>query len=151
MKRMLFAVAALALTVVACKPVTDLNTTCTLVKRNPDGGSPLPILEREVRDQAGNNKDFIAVGSVQCEDLICVRDANFSNDAGLDDPATGYCSRQCAEGSACPSYDEALDRGPTALGCRPLLLSAETLAALKDDFPGVRDPYFCARSPDAGM
>ncbi len=151
MKRLLFAVAALAVTAVACKPVTDLNTTCLLVKRNPDGGSPLNITEREVRNNAGMNKDFIAVGSVECEDLICVRDANFSSDAGLDDPATGYCSRACAEGAACPSYDEKFDKGPTALSCRALLLSAETLAVLKDDFPGVRDPYFCARSPDGGM
>lgn len=150
MKRTLFAVAALALTFAACKPATDLNTTCTLVKRNPDGGAPLPILERDVRDMSGANKDFIAVGSVQCEDLICVRDAKFTSDAGLDDPAQGYCSRQCAQGSSCPSYDEKLDRGSTALSCRPLLLSAETLALLKDEFPGVRDPYFCARSSDGG-
>ncbi|MFO0597300.1 MAG: adventurous gliding motility lipoprotein CglC [Myxococcaceae bacterium] len=144
----------LALVSFGCKPATDLNSRCTLVKRNPDGGTPIAILEREVRNAQGANKDFIAVGSLDCEDLICVRDSNFASDGGLDGPAEGYCSRQCVQGSSCPSYDENLDKGQKALKCRALLLSAETLAALTGDggFTGVRDPYFCARgsTPDGG-
>jgi hypothetical protein len=140
----------------ACRPATDLNRTCTLVKRNPDGGTgTLPILEKDVRNAQGANKDFIAIGSIECEDLVCVRDSAFTNDAGPDDPAQGYCSRQCVQGSACPSFEESLDKGPKALNCRALLLTAETLAALSGDggFAGVRDPYFCARgaTPDGGM
>ena len=155
MNRLLFAVTALGLIAVGCKPATDLNQVCQLVKRNPDGGTPMPILESEVRNASGQNKDFIAFGSIDCEDLICVRDANFVNDAGPGDPATGYCSRQCVQDTKCPSYDEKLDTGPKALNCRALLLSAETLAQLgtgDGGFAGIRDPYFCARgaSPDAG-
>lgn len=149
------AAVALSVTSVACKPATDLNSRCTLVKRNPDGGTPLPILEGEVRNAQGANKDFIAIGSLDCEDLICVRDSAFASDSGVDAPAEGYCSRQCVQGTTCPSYDENLDKGPKALNCRALLLSAETLAALSSDgggFTGVRDPYFCARGalPDSG-
>lgn len=156
MNRLSFALAAtFAVVLTGCKPATDLNTRCTLVKRNPDGGKVLPIAEREVRDSAGQNKDFIAVGSIECEDLICVRDSFFTSDAGLDAPADGYCSRQCVEGSQCPSFDEALDKGSTALRCRALLLDKETLAALSGGdggFSGVRDPFFCARGvADGGM
>lgn len=141
--------AFLPLVLLGCKPATDLNQRCSLVKRNPDGGKPLAINERDVRNAQGANKDFIAIGSLDCEDLICVRDSAFTSDAGLDDPAEGYCSRQCQSGSSCPSFDENLDRGQKALNCRALLLSAETLAELTSSdggaFPGVRDPFFCAR------
>jgi hypothetical protein len=159
MNRMLYIAAALAIVAVGCKPATDLNSPCTLVKRNPDGGVPLPITEGEVRNAQGQNKDFIAVGSVECEDLICVRDSNFSNDAGTTEAATGYCSKQCQADltNACPSFEESFDKGPKALSCRALLLSAETLAILNASdgggFPGIRDSFFCARgaaSADAG-
>jgi hypothetical protein len=140
-----------------CKPATDLNNTCDLVKRNPDGGTPLSLLEGEVRNAQGANKDFIAIGSLDCEDLICVRDSFFTSDASIDSPAKGYCSRQCVPGSECPSFDPNLDKGQKALRCRALLLSPETLAALTagdGGFAGVRDPNFCARSvagADGGM
>lgn len=147
--------AALALAITACKPATDLNQPCRLVRRNPDGGQALALKESQVRDAQGQNKDFIAVGSIDCEDLICVRDSFYASDAGADADAFGYCSRQCVEGSQCPSFDEKFDKGSTALRCRALLLDKETLAALAGDggFTGVRDPFFCARgaSADGGM
>ena len=155
MNRLLFVIAALSVLAMGCKPATDLNSPCTLVKRNPDGGKPLAILEGDVRSAQGANKDFIAVGSVECEDLICVRDSLFTSDAGANEAASGYCSRACVQGSQCPSYDENLDKGQKALSCRALLLSPETLAALAGGdagFSGLRDPYFCARGAgDAGM
>lgn len=152
MKHTLVVLAVLA---VACRPVTDLNSRCVLVKRNPDGGTPVPLREGEVRSAQGQNKDFIAVGSLDCEDLVCVRDSLFSSDASADSPAEGYCSRGCVSGQECPSFDPALDKSARALSCRALLLSAETLAALgRGDagFSGIYDPYFCARraAPDAG-
>jgi hypothetical protein len=156
MNRLLFVAAALGVLAMGCKPATDLNQPCQLVKRNPDGGRPLQITEGEVRNAQGSmssTKDFISVGSVQCEDLICVRDSDFQSDAGMNEPASGYCSRACAQNSACPSFDEALDTGPNALRCRALLLSAETLAAIRGDagLPGIYDSYFCARgTPDGG-
>ena len=156
MNRMLFVVAAVSVLGVGCKPATDLNSKCLLVKRNPDGGgTPVNLREGEVRNAQAQNKDFIAVGSLDCDDLICVRDSFFASDAGVDSPAEGYCSRQCLPESLCPSFDETLDKGPKALRCRALLLSAETLAALSADgggFPGIRDSNFCARgSGDGGM
>ena len=155
MNRMLFVVAAVSVLGMGCKPATDLNNRCVLVKRNPDGGTPVNLREGEVRNAQAQNKDFIAVGSLDCDDLICVRDSFFASDAGADAPAEGYCSRQCVLDSLCPSYDETLDKGPKALRCRALLLSPETLAALSggdSGFAGIRDPNFCARgSGDGGM
>lgn len=157
MNRVLFTVVVVgALFTTGCKPATDLNRPCSLVRKNPDGGAPLKLTEDDVRSKTGNNKDFIAFGTVECEDLVCVRDATLVTDAGGSDSAMGYCSRPCPQNSQCPSYDEALDEGPTALRCRALLLDAETLAAIAGDggsFGGVRDPYFCARGGprDAGQ
>lgn len=160
MNRSVFAGVVLVVLGIGCKPATDLNTPCTLVKRNPDGGTPLTILESEVRNVSGTNKDFISIGSLDCEDLICVRDSNYLTDGGMDGstpfvdgPAAGYCSRRCVQGSLCPSADEALDKSRDALHCRALLLSQETLAALEatdGGFTGVRDPYFCARGATDG-
>lgn len=155
MNRLLFVALALSVFGLGCKPATDLNNRCVLVKRNPDGGTPVNLRESEVRNAQAQNKDFIAVGSLDCEDLICVRDSFFASDAGANDPAEGYCSRQCVVGAACPSANEADDRGPRALNCRSLLLSPETLALLAGGdggFAGIRDPNFCARgSGDGGM
>jgi hypothetical protein len=155
MNRLLFVITALSVLGLGCKPATDLNNRCQLVKRNPDGGSPVNLRESEVRNAQAQNKDFIAVGSLDCDDLICVRDSFFVTDAGLDAPAEGYCSRQCVLDTLCPSSDESLDRGPKALKCRALLLSPETLAALggaDGGFAGIRDPNFCARgNSDGGM
>lgn len=149
MNRTLFIVSALSAFSLGCRPPTDLNEPCSLVKRNPDGGkTPVPILEKEVRNAQGQNKDFIAIGSVECEDKVCVRDEKYTNDAGPNDSAMGYCSKQCVQNSKCLSQNEALDKGSTALQCRALLLSAETLAALESSgggFTGVKDPFFCAR------
>jgi len=150
----LLALTAAALVAAGCKPATDLNTPCRLVKRNPDGGAPLTISESVVRANLSADKDFISFGTVECEDFVCVRDTNFQSDAGPDEPAYGYCSRSCAAGNACPSFDSSLDDGPDRLRCRALLLDAETLKQLADQGlnPGnVRDPYFCARGgADAG-
>jgi hypothetical protein len=133
--------------------VTDLNSPCVLIRPNPDGGKPLPLLESQVQAAQGRNKDFIALGTVECENLICVRDSDFVSDAGASDPALGYCSNSCLKGSVCPSYDSALDTGSTRLNCRPLLLDQRSLAALDaGDLGSVTDPYFCARgqTPDGG-
>jgi hypothetical protein len=154
----LLAVMAAIIAVTSCKPPTDLNRPCRLVKRNPDGGDGVvPILEGEVKANAGHGKDFISIGTVDCDDLICVRDSLLETDAGPFDPAYGYCSRECLEGAVCPSYDSSLDTTANKLNCRALLLDKETLAGLvgaDGGSPGnVRDPFFCARgeTPDAGI
>ncbi len=140
-----------------------------MVKRDPnvDGGR-LFITNGEL--QGGPRKDFVSFGSTDCEDLICVRDSDFAApDGGALNPkevATGYCSRNCLVGAACPSSTAELDGNPrTRLTCRPLLLDTETLRAICNGSEGDRAscktylgnltlPDFCARGgtgADAGV
>lgn len=145
----------------ACPPSTDRGRPCQMPRRT-DAGTTF-LTEKEVRARTGTasnaTRDFLAFGSLDCDDLLCVRDATFVTDAGEDAVAYGYCSNPCDVGAACPSFDPELDkRGDTRLNCRPLLLDEQTLEAINQD-PGarkilnVKSPYFCARgsSPDAGM
>lgn len=152
MKSFFFA-AIFALGVTGCSVNTGLNKPCNLPKRVADGGVVL-ITEREVQEALGSSsaatRDFIAKGVVECDDSWCVRDSTFPKGTNLDDPAFGYCSRQCQPGIECPSDDPALDRNSTTqLSCRALLLSKEVLDQIKI---GVQEPYLCARGglPDGG-
>lgn len=158
----------LAMLVLAgCKPPSDLGSSCQLVRRNPDGGRNINIREGDIK--AAASKDFISFGTIECENLTCVRDADFSRDGGSDgggttavDPnalAVGYCSDKCLQGSTCPSSNPADDNdAKKRLNCRPLLLDSETLNALCSAgqcLPGgIKSPYFCARGGipgDAGF
>ncbi len=143
----------------ACRPASDLGNQCKMVKRDPtvDGGR-LFILNKEIR--IGASKDFISFGSVECEDLVCVRDAQFPVPEGGFPPegiANGYCSRGCQIGTACLSASAADDNdAKRRLTCRPLLLDAETLrlicngseadrAKCKAYLGNAESPDFCAR------
>lgn len=146
----------------ACPPTGDLNRPCQMPRRT-DAGTTF-LTEKEVRARTGTasnaTRDFLSFGSLDCADLLCVRDATFTTDAGDDAVAFGYCSNPCDIGAACPSFDPEFDkRGDTRLNCRPLLLDEQTLEAINQDpqarklINGVKSPLFCARgsSPDAGM
>lgn len=146
----------------ACPPKGDLNRPCQMPRRT-DAGIVF-LTEKEVRARTGTasnaTRDFLAFGSLDCDGLLCVRDATYVTDAGDNDIATGYCSDPCNVGAACPSYDQQLDeRGDTKLTCRALLLDEQTLEAINQDpaarsiLNNVKSPFFCARgsTPDAGM
>lgn len=159
MSRTFASLALLLLVTVGCKVQTDLGTPCRMWKRAPDGGRD-PLLEGQIK--AG--RDFIAFGSVDCEDLVCVRDKNYVPDGGMADQAKGYCSKPCVQSeSACPPADDADLKVPSRkLYCRPLLLDSETLSLICDNpdggaakcleaFGNTSSPDFCVRgSPDAG-
>jgi hypothetical protein len=153
------------LAVVGCKASNQLGEECALVKRDPnvDGGR-LYVRNGELKVAA--MKDFISFGSTDCEDLICVRDADYAPpDGGALQPnetAKGYCSKSCINESSCSSPE--LDGNPQRrLKCRPLLLDAETLRALcngsdrdrarcKTAFGSTTGSDYCARGAvDAGI
>lgn len=156
------ALATLAAGFSACPPSTDRGRPCQMPRRT-DAGTTF-LTEKEVRARTGTasnaTRDFLAFGSLDCDDLLCVRDATYVTDAGDDAVAFGYCSNPCDVGAACPSFDPELDkRGDTKLNCRALLLDEQTLEAINQDpnarkiLNNVKSPYFCARgsTPDAGM
>ncbi len=151
-----------SLGILACPPTTDRGRRCQMPRRTDAGTTFLTEKEVRARSVTASNatRDFLAFGSLDCDDLLCVRDATYVTDAGDNDVAYGYCSNPCDVGAACPSFDAELDkRGDTRLNCRPLLLDEETLAAINMDaqarkvLNNVKSPFFCARgnSPDAGM
>ena len=83
-----------------------------------------------------------------------------ANPAVLSDPAIGYCSHACAQGSTSgctPQYQD-LQNDPTqVMSCRPLVLDDDTIAEICKDpvkcqeyFNNSRSAFFCARGGDGG-
>jgi hypothetical protein len=151
---------ALVLSMLACNSDTDLGKPgCHLLKAGPDGGA-----ENVIVGELSAGKDFLSFGAVECEDLVCVLDylgvsallaQATSNPALLADPATGYCSHPCAQGSSSgctPQYSD-LQNDPTkVMSCRALVLDDETIAEICKDpvkcqeyFNNSRSAFFCAR------
>lgn len=129
----------------SCKLDPDVNRPCVLVKRCPDGGV-CPVTEGDIQEKTTGSRDFISFGATDCDDLTCVRDSTFPKGTDLSAPAKGYCSRPCAEGSTCASYDPALDKDPsTKLRCRALLLELEYAGPDAGASLNVTEPFFCAR------
>ncbi len=151
-----------------CRDSTDLGRECFMVKKDPTGAqSSVRIKESEI----GAGRDFISFGAAECDDFVCVRDANFQPKdipAGADlstIDAKGYCSRGCEAPSGdttsindqCPAANPEDDKIPALkLNCRALLLDTETLNLIcREDpaqcqriFGDTRTPYFCARGDD---
>ncbi|MFY1831177.1 adventurous gliding motility lipoprotein CglC [Myxococcus fulvus] len=149
-----------------CKVSSEIGKPCTLVRKAatpqeeaeyPTGA--VPVLESEVADR----QDFISFGSVECEDLICVRDQEYprarteEGEVNLTAPARGYCSKPCIDGastSACEVKDttDVEPNLPKRMTCRSLLLDQETLEALRsadenfyrNTFGENNSPFFCA-------
>jgi hypothetical protein len=158
-------VGAVALSMMACKADTDLGKEgCHLLKALPDGGATNVIVA-----ELSAGKDFLSFGSVECEDLICVLDQNgvgellaqaTANPDVLGDPATGYCSHACAQGSTTgctPQYQDLQNQPGLIMSCRALVLDNDTIAEICKDpvkcqqyFNNSRSAFFCARGGDGG-
>lgn len=145
-----------ALLISGCEVTTELGKQCTLVKKPTaeeaaQGIRNKPVLESEIAP----NQDFISFGATDCEDLICVRDAQFPRSEDPNAPALGYCSHECVEGSTDECEVTGSDVGDdlkNRMGCRSLLLDRGTLERLKREDPvayrrtfgETNSPYFCA-------
>ncbi|RKG91442.1 gliding motility protein [Corallococcus sp. CA053C] len=140
-----------------CEVTTELGKPCGLVRKATDseaqtfGRDFMPIYEKDI----AADQDFISFGSLDCEDLVCVRDDASARDPDPNAPALGYCSKECVEGttSGCEvTNDEAVEGIKERMTCRPLLLDQATLEAIKiaDEafyrrtFGENNSPYFCA-------
>jgi hypothetical protein len=138
----------------ACPNPTDLGKECVLIRKDPadtdpsDGTNSIEIREGEITP----GKDFISFGATECDDLICVRDANAAPGTDPNAIAKGVCSRPCVATSAtsCETGDRSVDEDESRrFTCRSLLLDADTLAAIKEADPEKYQRYFGnAQSPD---
>ncbi|WP_063640986.1 adventurous gliding motility lipoprotein CglC [Stigmatella aurantiaca] len=137
----------------ACEITTQLGQECLLIKQDPNNpGESTAILEREILP----GQDFISFGVTDCEDLVCVRDANFAADPNPDAQAKGYCSQDCVEGSGksgCSVTDTSVAENiRNRITCRSLLLDQASLERLRQEDPVAyrrtfgenNSPYFCA-------
>lgn len=142
-----------ALGTTACGRIDDLGTECVLVRKDPndtnpaDGTSSIPIKMSEVTP----GKDFISFGATECENLICVRDANAPVGTDPNAVATGICTRPCvptSEGS-CDTGLSWVDDSEQAYSCKALLLDQDSLAAMREQDPEKYQRYFgTTTSPD---
>ena len=143
-----------------CQVASDVGKPCVLVKKDPKGGSgAVPVATSDILI----NQDFISFGSVECEDLVCVRTAGTpvqTTGEGSAIQVLGYCSKACTVGStdcAVTHPDTSADVKAT-LGCRALLLDQAALADLKKSDPqGYRGIFgenesanFCASAAPEG-
>lgn len=139
----------------SCRVPSDLGAPCTLMR--PSDAGLVAVTEGEIQRRLATHAfDVLTFGAVECEELVCVREAESPAGASPDSPARGHCSRECRPGVACRTGNEAIDAVPErALGCRALLLDEATLNALSRVDAGIvpiaaagaREPYFCAAGP----
>ncbi|MFN0062279.1 MAG: adventurous gliding motility lipoprotein CglC [Myxococcaceae bacterium] len=154
-----------------CALVTDLGIYCQLVKRNPadtnpaDGIDAIAVTQGELPNTGADPEsrtDFVSFGATGCENLVCVRNAEFEESVedglaiGAGQPAFGVCSVACVPGNAdsCRSGDSSVDNDPRKrLTCRALVLDEDTLGRIRQADPeryeryfgNNTSPYFCAR------
>ena len=161
--RWLLSISILSIVLLAaagCQDSTDLGKApCNLVKKGTDGGP-----ENVTVGELTAGKDFLSFGAVDCEDLVCVLDRQgvdsvlsqaTSNPAVLNNPALGYCSRACAQGSSTtctPQFENQQNNPALRMSCQQLVLDAATIAEICKDpakclayFDNNRSPFFCAR------
>ena len=172
-----------------CQVTSDLGSQCVLVKKQltfDAQGNPVCRKDNDgncLKDKNGNDlqaftvgnilereltagQDYISFGAGECEDLICVRDAdappnpdydpNSTDTAKKDAPAQGYCSTPCVQGasaSACKVTDSSVSTDlRNRMQCRSLLLDQASLDSLrasdpdgyKATFGDTNSPFFCA-------
>ncbi|CAM4477991.1 adventurous gliding motility lipoprotein CglC [Corallococcus exiguus] len=155
-----------ALMLGGCDVTTELGKPCQLVRRATDqereeqGRKFVEIQEKDI----AVDQDFISFGSLDCEDLVCVRDDQSPRSDNPEAFALGYCSKECVQGTTtgCEITRTVDDVEPglkERMTCRPLLLDQDTLDAIKisDEsfyrrtFGENNSPYFCAGAVPAAQ
>ena len=137
----------------ACQVSSDIGKPCVLVKRSTTGAKYDPVTASDIQI----DQDFISFGSLECEDLVCVRDARSEIKFAEDGTSVlGYCSKACvADALVAPCTVNNPQADPTVkanMSCRALLLDQQALDDLRAKDPvGYREtfgdnasPYFCA-------
>ncbi|NOK19212.1 adventurous gliding motility lipoprotein CglC [Corallococcus carmarthensis] len=148
-----------ALMLGGCDVKTELGKPCTLVRKataeeqETQGRKFVEIHEKDI----AADQDFISFGSLDCEDLVCVRDDQSPRSENPEAFAQGYCSKECVQGTTtgCTitrTVDDVEEGLKDRMTCRPLLLDQDTLDAIKVADEGFyrrtfgenNSPYFCA-------
>jgi hypothetical protein len=138
-----------------CEVPSDIGKPCVLVKRSQSGQKYDPVRMEDINV----DQDFISFGSLDCEDLVCVRDARSpvrTTGEGSELRVLGYCSKACVadnlQNPCAVNHPDADAQVKERMSCRPLLLDQQALDDLRAKDPaGYRatfgdnaSPYFCA-------
>ena len=139
-----------------CKVNSDIGKRCLLVKKSKDPAKESdPVLATDL----SSGQDFISFGSLDCEDLVCVKDADMPLETADNGQVFGYCSTACVPDELvdpCPVTDpEAVESVKSRMSCRALLLDQQALDDLRQNDPATyratfgdnNSPYFCAGNP----
>ncbi|HEX5751391.1 MAG TPA: adventurous gliding motility lipoprotein CglC [Archangium sp.] len=136
-----------------CKVNSDIGKRCLLVKKSTD---PSRESDPVVVNDLSAGQDFISFGSLDCEDLVCVKDADMPVETADNGQVFGYCSSACVPDELvdpCPVTDpEAIESVKSRMSCRALLLDQQALDDLRQKDPATyrsyfgdsNSPYFCA-------
>jgi hypothetical protein len=153
-----------------CEVPSEIGMPCVLVKKSK---TEQPKFDWVTLADIGDGKrDFISFGSLDCEDMVCVRDANSpivtkvvevgeGSDKQKVTMVMGYCSKSCVPSDSgtpqlqdpCPvNHPEASAEVKAGMSCRPLLLDQKTLDDLRANDPTTYratfgdnvSPNFCA-------
>ncbi|QRK04671.1 adventurous gliding motility lipoprotein CglD [Archangium violaceum] len=147
-----------------CEVPSDIGKPCVLVKKSTKEGEKSDPVTLE--DIGEGDKDFISFGALDCEELVCVRDANSpiqTSGEGDGLRVLGYCSKACVPSddgapqiqSPCAvNHPEASAEVKASMSCRPLLLDQQALDYMRANSPEEyratfgenSSPYFCAAS-----
>ncbi|RKH63606.1 adventurous gliding motility lipoprotein CglC [Corallococcus aberystwythensis] len=149
-----------------CDVTTELGKQCRLVRKataaeqEAQGRKFVEIREKDI----AVDQDFISFGSLDCEDLVCVRDDLSPRNENPEEFAFGYCSKECVQGTTtgCEitrTVDDVEEGLKERMTCRPLLLDQDTLDAIKVADEGFyrrtfgenNSPYFCAGATPAAQ
>lgn len=150
-----------------CEVPSDIGKPCVLVKKSQSGTTKYDPVT--LSDIGAGDKDFISFGSLDCEDLICVRDANSpvqTSGEGDGLRVLGYCSKACVSNDTntpqlqdpcAVNHPEASAEVKASMSCRALLLDQAALDYMRAKDPvGYRQtfgdnssPYFCAAKTEA--
>jgi hypothetical protein len=123
----------LALGLLGCEATKDLGATCAMTRPGDDG--PEEIDESKVVD---DRIDYLALGSAECDDLVCIRTSGSANPENELGKARGYCTASCIDDLDCePDFE-----GKKTLVCEELLLDEAFLAALKENDPTTYEQIF---------
>ncbi|MFY0530089.1 adventurous gliding motility lipoprotein CglC [Archangium gephyra] len=136
-----------------CKVNSDIGKSCQLVKKSTD---PNRESDPIYPDELTAGQDFISFGALDCEDLVCVKDADMPLETAEDGRVLGYCSKACVPDELvdpCAVTDPlAIESVKDRMSCRALLLDQQALDNLRQKDPATyrsyfgdnNSPYFCA-------
>ncbi len=119
---------------VGCSSTKDLGATCKMTR--PGDNGPEDISEDKVADPA---VDYIALGSAECDDLVCIRTAGSANPENELGMARGYCTAPCIDDLDCQPDFEGNEK---TLKCTQLLLDQSFLDALEQEDPQTYEQIF---------